>query len=112
MTTQQRRYLFGEVYPAIVTGIDILLIHEGRKPWGWSVDTLHERWKESIGVDSIQTMTHSQSVDYMTHLQAFAASCLIFVASPEEWERGIAERERLRHYDYVLDYHHAAQEAA
>ena len=39
---------------------------------------------------------------YITQLQAFAAECMIFIASPEEWKAGTDAKARADHYAFVL----------
>lgn len=102
MNADQRGYLFGEVYPALAEGIDILLIHEGHPPAGWSKDLTHLHCKVTFDVWSTRDLTVSQAADYITQIQALAAECLIFIASPEEWKTGQAEKARHDHYAYVL----------
>ena len=102
MTREQRGYLRGALYPAIAEGIDLILINCGRKPWGWDQGTVHERLKESFGVDSLETLSHRDICDYITQVQAWASSCLIFVPDPLEWKMGQEWEAREAHYNYVL----------
>lgn len=113
MTPLQRGYLRGALYPSIAEGIDLILIHCGRKPWGWNQETVHQRLKESFGVESLEDLSHSDCCDYITQVQAWAAGALIFVPSPEEYRMGTEWKAREAHYNYVLaDEPLALQEAA
>lgn len=112
MSPEQRGYLHGEVFPAIAYGIDRLLDAEGLPLALWSASRTKEMLKWAFRIESTERLTDAQVADFISEVQAFAAECLIFVATPEEWERGIAEREREAHYDYVLSDVHQLQEAA
>lgn len=111
MNDRQRGFYFGEVLPAIAEGIDRLLDADGQSLALWSKDKTHAHCKAAFGIQTTQGMTISDAADYLTFLQAFAAECLIFVATPEEWLKGESELARMAHYDYVLD-RPALQEAA
>src|SRR5678816_1977571 len=104
MTREQRGYLRakGGLYESIAEGIDLILIHMGRKPWGWDHETVHQRLKDVFGVDSLETLTHAQCCDYITQVQAFAAGALIFVPDPIEYKTGQEWAARQAHYEYVL----------
>ena len=102
MTREQRGYLRGGLCQAIAEGIDLLLIHCGRRPWGWSASTVYDRLKESFGVESVERLSHQDCCDYITQVQAFMASCLIFVPDPIEWRMGREWAAREAHYSYVL----------
>lgn len=102
MTREQRGYLFGGLYASIAEGIDLILIHCGRAPWGWDSKRVHERLKESFGVESVEALSHSDCCDYITTVQAWAASCLIFVPDPDEFKMGREWRAKHDHYSYVL----------
>lgn len=102
MTQEQRGYLWGELYPAIAEGIDLLLIAAGFPPAGRSARWVHERAKQAFGVATTTAMTRGEAAEYLTQLQAFAAECLIFIASPDEWRSGTDWRARNEHYAFVL----------
>lgn len=102
VTPEQRGYLWGEIYPSIAEGIDILLNANGHELALLSSRDVHTLAKASMGVESTEALSHEAACDYLTTLQAWAAEWLIFIASPEEWKRGTDVTERARHYAYVL----------
>lgn len=103
VTPEQRGYLWGEIYPSIAEGIDILLNANGHQLALLTSEEVHALAKASMGIKSTEALPHEAACDYLTTLQALAAECLIFIASPEEWKRGTDSSERARHYAYVLD---------
>lgn len=102
MTREQRGYLRAGLCQSIAEGIDLLLIHCGRKPWGWSASTVYDRLKESFGIESVEALSHGECCDYITQVQVFAGSCLIFVPDPIEYRMGLDWNAREAHYRYVL----------
>lgn len=102
VTPEQRGYLWGEIYPSIAEGIDILLERNGHHLALLTSRDVHSLAKASMGVESTEALPHEAACDYLTTLQSLAAGWLIFIASPEEWKRGTDFKERARHYAYVL----------
>lgn len=102
MTEKQRGYLWSEVYPGFAYGWDCLLVANGESPRYYSPEDIHDFCKPAFGVKSTTTISQSQAADYISEIQALAARCLIFLATPEEWERGIADRVRREHYQMML----------
>ena len=112
MSPDQRSYLHAEVIPAFAEGLDRLLVAIDQPPVCWSTDRMKSMLKWAFRIDSTEAMTDAQVADFITAVQAFAAECLIFIATPLEWEQGIAELEREKFYDYVLSSHDRLKEAA
>tara|TARA_R110000868_G_scaffold360209_3_gene622240 strand:- start:164 stop:490 length:327 start_codon:yes stop_codon:yes gene_type:complete len=108
VTREQRGYLWGEVYPAFAYGIDRLLVAYGREPKLFTDEYIHDRFKRSHNIYSTELLSISDVADYITSIQAFAAECMIFIASPEEIKRGVSENERENHYDFILNSRLAA----
>lgn len=102
MNKEQRGYLWGEVYPAFAYGIDRLLDAYGLAPRLFSDEQIHKFFKAAANIHSTERLSVPEVADYITEIQALASSCMIFIASPEEIKRGIAEREREAHYDFML----------
>jgi len=112
MSPEQRGYLHGEVFPAFAYGIDRLLDAIDQPLVLWSSSRMKGMLKWAFRIESTERLTDAQVADFISEVQAFAAENLIFIATPEEWERGIAEREREAHYAYVLADEPAMQVAA
>ena len=102
MSPDQRGYLHGEVIPAFAYGLDRLLDAIDHPLALWSNEQMKAMLKWAFRVDSTEALTDAQVADFISEVQAFAAENLIFIATPEEWKLGIAEREREAHYAYVL----------
>lgn len=102
MTEKQRGYLWGEVYKGFAYGWDCLLVFNGENPRYYSEEDIHEFCKPAFGVESTTRISQSQAADYIGEIQALAAQCMIFIATPEEWERGISEQARADHYRAML----------
>lgn len=112
MSPEQRGYLHGEVFPAFAYGIDRLLDAIGQPIALWSNARMKAMLKWAFRIESTEALTDAETADFISEVQAFAAENLIFIATPEEWERGIAERERDAHYAYVLEPEYEMREAA
>lgn len=102
VTTEQRGYLWGEIYPAFAYGIDRLLDAADLPLRLFTPEDVHFLFKRSMGIPSTERLKVSEVADYISTIQALAAECLIFVATPEEWHRGIDERERQAFYDLMF----------
>jgi len=102
VSPEQRGYLWGEIYPAIAEGIDILLSANGHDLRLMEPDEVHAAFKRSLGIASTEALSPSEACDYLTQLQALAASWMIFVASPDEWKAGKDHAARVNHYKFVL----------
>jgi len=103
VSPEQRGYLHGEVIPAFAYGIDRLLDAADHPLVLWSNARMKAMLKWAFRIESTERLSNSQVADFITEVQVFAAENLIFIATPEEWERGVAEREREAHYAYVLE---------
>ena len=111
MNQQQRGYLWGEVYPAFAYGIDRLLDAYGLTPRLFSDDEIHKFFKKSANIHSTERLSVPEVADYITEIQALASGCMIFIASPEEIKRGVAERERDSHYEFMFGENQLAEAA-
>lgn len=112
MSPEQRGYLHGEVIPAFAYGIDRLLDAIGEPLVLWSNKRMKAMLKWAFRVESTEALNDSQVADFITQIQAFAAENLIYIATPEEWKRGIAEREREAHYEFMLGDEKVLEELA
>lgn len=102
MTTEQRGFYWSEVVPGFAEGIDRLLDAYGQPLRLLTDEQMHDMFKKARNIYSTERLSKSEMADFISEIQALAAECMIFLASPEEWKLGVAERERENHYAFMF----------